>query len=107
MFTRAMYLRTYAYQVFPMNGSKMWPVTTYIPPLPPISRRMPGRPKTKRVRDSREGGANHRVSKKGRKGLCSLCHEGHNKRGCPLIGRGRRSKLPVHRANTAQVRFNS
>ena len=104
MFTRDMYLRTYAYQVFPMNGSKMWPATTNIPPLPPISRRMPGRPKTKRVRDAREGGANHKLSKKGRKGLCSLCHEeGHNRRCCPTLGRGKRSKLPVHRADTTQV----
>ena len=31
-----------------MNGSTSWPKTTYTKILPPVSRRLPGRPKTKR-----------------------------------------------------------
>nr|KAJ0209554.1 hypothetical protein LSAT_V11C400175150 [Lactuca sativa] len=71
-FFKAMYMKTYHYKNCPMNGSKMWSETNYISPLPPNNRRMPDRPKTKRVRDVSEKGGNHRFSKKGKKISCSL-----------------------------------
>ncbi|CAH1444530.1 unnamed protein product [Lactuca virosa] len=93
-FVRAMYMKTYQSKICPMNGSKMWPETNYIPPLPPKNRRMPGRQKTKRVRDVSEKGGKHRVSKKGKKISCSLCKvEGYNKKTCPNVDRSRPNKL--------------
>ena len=89
-----------------MNRRKMWPKTNYIPPLPPKNRRMPGRPKTKGVRDVSEKGGNHIVSKKGKKISCSLCKvEGHNKKTCPNVDRSRPNKLPtrVNRSNTTKL----
>ncbi|CAH1437918.1 unnamed protein product [Lactuca virosa] len=100
-FCREMYMKTYQYKIFPMNGSKMWLETNYIPhlpppPPPPKNRRMLGRPKTKRVRDVSEKGGNHRVSKKGEKISCSLCKvEGHNNKTCPNVDRSRPNKLPT------------
>ncbi|CAI9286313.1 unnamed protein product [Lactuca saligna] len=95
-FCSTMYMKTYQYKIYPMNGSKMWPETNYIPPLPPKNRTMHGRPKTKKVRDVSENGGKHKVSKKGKKISCSLCKmEGHNKKTCPNIDRSRPKKLPT------------
>ena len=97
MFKREKYLKTYYYSISPLNGSSMWPETSYTPPLPPIARRMPGRPKIKRKRDSVENVGRLRVSKTGRMMTCGLCAEQrHNKRCCPTAPG--RSKLPVKRA---------
>ncbi|CAH1445608.1 unnamed protein product [Lactuca virosa] len=66
---------------------------------------MPGRPKTKRVRDVSEKGGNHRVSKKGQKISCSLCKvEGHNKKTCPNVDRSRPNKLPTRVNRTTKKR---
>ena len=97
IFTRSMYDKTYQFQIFPMNGYQLWPETTFIPPLPPKSRRMPGRPKTKRVRSASEKLGKHKVCKVGKKVSCGICKgEGHNKRSCPtIVTQPRRKKLPV------------
>ncbi|CAH1426522.1 unnamed protein product [Lactuca virosa] len=61
----------------------MWPSTYLIPPLPPLKRRMPGRPTIKRRRDASERMGKHTVSKAGKKVSCSICKEkGHNKATC-------------------------
>ncbi|KAL7607868.1 hypothetical protein Lser_V15G11821 [Lactuca serriola] len=66
-----------------MNSNDMWPETNYTPPLPPICRRMPGRPAIKRKKSTTENIGTHRVSKAGKKIRCSICKEiGHNKATC-------------------------
>ena len=55
IFTKEAFLRSYAYHISPLNHSSLWPETndTHIP-LPPISRRLPGRPPNKRKRAESE-----------------------------------------------------
>ncbi|CAI9276565.1 unnamed protein product [Lactuca saligna] len=101
---RALYMKTYNYEICPMNGIKTWPETNYIPPLPPKNTRMPSMPKTKRFRDVSEKGGNHRVSKKGKKISCSWCKvEGHNKKTCPTLDRPRPRKLPTKGENVKKM----
>ncbi|GKC63178.1 multidrug resistance-associated protein 5, partial [Tanacetum coccineum] len=51
--------------------------------LPPKPRKMPGRPKKKRIKAIGEGGSSTRVSKVGSQGSCSNCKQhGHNKSSC-------------------------
>ncbi|XP_052623612.1 uncharacterized protein LOC128128896 [Lactuca sativa] len=59
----AIYKNTYKYQMRGMNGSNMWPSTEFFIPLPPLKRKMPGRPKVNRRKDASERGARHTVSK--------------------------------------------
>ncbi|GJX00777.1 (R)-mandelonitrile lyase-like protein [Tanacetum coccineum] len=62
-----------------------WPTTNYQKPLPPIARRMPGRPPTKRKRDASEGNDRNwnRRSRVGRIIHCKKCgEEGHNRASC-------------------------
>ena len=67
-----------------MNGSNMWPETSFTPPLPPQRRRMSGRPATKGKRYVTEKIGKHKVSKKGKPIMCSACHmPGHTKVTCP------------------------
>ncbi|CAI9284262.1 unnamed protein product [Lactuca saligna] len=54
MFSTTTFRKAYNYIIAPMNNSDMWPETNYTPPLPPISRRMPGRPATKRKKSTTE-----------------------------------------------------
>ncbi|GJW35290.1 transposase, MuDR, plant [Tanacetum coccineum] len=66
-------------------------ITTYQKPLPPIKRRMPGRPPHKRKRDAMEddGGNRTRISRKGQIGHGFLCKKpGHNQRSCPTKTEG-------------------
>ncbi|CAN1812871.1 hypothetical protein LINPERHAP1_LOCUS26669 [Linum perenne] len=90
----------------PMNGHKSWVPSKYDPVLPPISRKMPGRPKKNRVKsvEEKEDRARKRkriytdvellardtndptkMSKVGRIMTCKSCRkEGHNTRTCSL-----------------------
>ncbi|CAI9276286.1 unnamed protein product [Lactuca saligna] len=84
MFSTTTFRKAYNYRIAPMNSSDMWPEINYTPPLPPIIRRMPGRPATKRKKSTTENTGTHRVSKDGKKMICSICKEiGHNKATCP------------------------
>lgn len=67
MFSTTIFRKAYNYITAPMNSSDMWPETNYTPPLPPINRRMPGRPTTKRKKSTTENIGTHRVSKAGKK----------------------------------------
>ena len=99
MFKRPMYLKTYQHRIQPLNGQALWPRSNYTPPLPPMARRMPGRPKTKRRKDASENVGKHRMRKVGKKVTCGICaQQGHNKRGCPTVNRP--GKLPVKRGKT-------
>ncbi|KAL4583549.1 hypothetical protein LXL04_008127 [Taraxacum kok-saghyz] len=64
----------------PMNGINLWHTTPYEKPLPPISRRMPGRPTVNRKRHASEND-NRRPGK--RTVRCKNCQQfGHNKKSC-------------------------
>ncbi|CAH1420674.1 unnamed protein product [Lactuca virosa] len=67
MYYGAIYKNTYKYPMCGMNGSNMWSSTKFIAPLPPLKRKMQGRPKVNRRKDASERGARHTVSKVGKK----------------------------------------
>ncbi|KAL7608103.1 hypothetical protein Lser_V15G11245 [Lactuca serriola] len=101
MFSTTTFRKAYNYRIAPMNSSDMWPETNYTPPLPPINRRMPGRPTTKRKKSTTENIGTHRVSKAGKKIRCSICKEiGHNKATCP---QRRPQKLNVKKQKKQKV----
>lgn len=49
-----MWVESYSYPINPMFGSSMWKKAEGVPTLPPIGRKMPGRPKKKRIRHPSE-----------------------------------------------------
>nr|KAJ0214871.1 hypothetical protein LSAT_V11C300132940 [Lactuca sativa] len=59
MFNITTFRKAYNYRIAPMNSSDMWPETNYTPPLPPINRRMPGRPAAKRKKSTTENTGTH------------------------------------------------
>ncbi|XP_052620946.1 uncharacterized protein LOC111915798 [Lactuca sativa] len=64
----------------PMNGSNLWPKTPYEKPLPPMSRRMPGRPTVNRKKHVSEKGD---CRSRKRTVKCNNCQQfGHNKKSC-------------------------
>ncbi|CAN1777247.1 hypothetical protein LINPERHAP1_LOCUS13978 [Linum perenne] len=90
--------------MIPMDGHTSWVPSQYTPVLPPMVRKMPGRPKKNRVRgvEEKEDGVRRRkrkytnedlmardkndptkISRVGRIMTCKSCKkEGHNKRTC-------------------------
>ena len=76
------YKACYEPVIDPINGQNMWTPTGLPLVQPPIKRRLPGRPKKKRVREPNEPSKGHS------KGLgiakrCKSCGKiGHNKRSC-------------------------
>nr|KAJ0209809.1 hypothetical protein LSAT_V11C400172910 [Lactuca sativa] len=84
MFSTTTFRKAYNYRISPMNSNDMWPETNYTPQLPPISKKMHGRPATKRKKSTTENIGTRRVSKAGKKIRCSVCKEiRHNKATCP------------------------
>ncbi|CAH1436434.1 unnamed protein product [Lactuca virosa] len=101
MFFGAFYRNAYKYPLRGMNGSNMWPSTNFIPPLPPLKRKMPGRPKVNRRKDPREKTTRHTMSKVGKKILCSVCKQvGHNKATCPKVEKPKKLKVKRKRSTT-------
>ncbi|CAH9133824.1 unnamed protein product, partial [Cuscuta epithymum] len=84
-YSKELYQKTYSYTLQPINGELLWPRTEHEEMLPPLPRKMCGRPKKKRVREETEQAtSNTKLSRKGRIMTCSICHkEGHNKSSCP------------------------
>ena len=84
-FTKEKLVQTYSSNIQPVNGSNLWEQTPFTKPLPPLARRMPGRPATKRRRHASEVGgkfSSKRVSVE-RTVRCGRCLEyGHNQKGC-------------------------
>ena len=88
------FMATYTHILKPLNGEKLWPKTNFAKPLPPMARRMPGRPRRVRKKDAIERGnqksrsrinafGNRVVIKTGKKVTCSNNFEvGHNSRSC-------------------------
>ncbi|GJX12936.1 reverse transcriptase domain-containing protein [Tanacetum coccineum] len=87
-YTNERFVSSYNHCIEGMNGMDQWPITSYQKPLPPIKRRMPGRPLHKRKRDVLENDGNRtRISRKGQVNHCTLCGETrHNQRACPSKG---------------------
>nr|KAJ0198726.1 hypothetical protein LSAT_V11C600327810 [Lactuca sativa] len=83
-FSKNNYKATYDQNIHPVNGSILWEETSYTKPLPPIERRMPGRPSVKRRRHVSENQDKYsQVSSKGRTVQCKNClQRGHNKTSC-------------------------
>nr|KAJ0222699.1 hypothetical protein LSAT_V11C200087050 [Lactuca sativa] len=75
----------YANNILPVNGRNLWPRTSYIKPLLPLARRMPGRPTLKRKRHATESQDKYSQNKMkvtgiGRTIQCKNClQRGHNK----------------------------
>ncbi|GJU22648.1 (R)-mandelonitrile lyase-like protein [Tanacetum coccineum] len=57
-YKKDMFVAAYNHYIEGMNGMGQWPTTQYQKPLPPIKRRMPGRPPHKRQMDASEGDGN-------------------------------------------------
>lgn len=76
-----MWLNAYRYFIKPVGGSFMWPNTKDEPPLPPIQRKMPVRPRKLRIKHVTK--RVNEVSRSGRMMTCQICWEkGHNKNTC-------------------------
>ena len=80
------WVKAYSYFIKPVGGKALWDKTGIAPaPLPPKNRKMPGRPKGKRVKHPSEvdDSNSQRVSRLGRTMTCSNCYQkGHNKTKC-------------------------
>ena len=87
------YKACYEYTIDLLNGANMWTSTSLPPVQPPIKKRLPGRPKKKRILEPNEPRRGHY------KGLgiakrCKSCGKiDHNKRSCKGEVRGN-SSLP-------------
>ncbi|XP_060168755.1 uncharacterized protein LOC132599411 isoform X2 [Lycium barbarum] len=80
------FLKAYSHFIQPITNTRMWPKTINPSIEPPVPRKMPGRPKKKRMKDKDKPKKYGKLSKKGVKMPCSLCKQvGHNKTAC---GRG-------------------
>ncbi|XVF74327.1 hypothetical protein PTKIN_Ptkin13bG0101500 [Pterospermum kingtungense] len=83
-FCKEMYKKAYMHMLNPVKGQMFWPKSNDGPLLPPLVKRMPGRPAKKRKREPLEGKNRNKLSRVGRRMTCGFCHkEGHNKSGCP------------------------
>ncbi|GJR80733.1 multidrug resistance-associated protein 5 [Tanacetum coccineum] len=80
-FETDMYFMAYHKYVKPVPDMNFWPdQSMYSTVLPPKPRKMPGRPRKKRIRAMGEVGSSTRVSKVGSHRSCSNCKKtGHNK----------------------------
>lgn len=81
-------LKVYSHILDPINGEAYWDETEAEPPLPPLRRKAPGRPKknkdkTKDVMVESKKSDPTRLKRKGTSVQCSYCSEwGHNTRSC-------------------------
>ena len=72
-FSKGHYNSAYVDNILPVNGSNLWQETTHPKPLPPIERRMPGRPSVKKRMHVSKREDNY--SQKGRIVTCTNCLE--------------------------------
>ncbi|CAH1450972.1 unnamed protein product [Lactuca virosa] len=118
-FSKEKFRQCYSTNIKPVNGNNLWAQTEYIKPLPPMSRRMPGRPATKRKRHASEKESKFSTIKVkvARTTRCGNCLEyGHNNRACkngrkqyvppPLKKTGRPRKHPIPHVSVANQSLN-
>nr|XP_016492226.1 PREDICTED: uncharacterized protein LOC107811749 [Nicotiana tabacum] len=81
------FLATYQYYIQPIPSMQMWTESANPSIEPPGVKPMPGKPKKYRRKDKDEPKKWEKLSKKGAKMSCSICHQvGHNKLVCSLRG---------------------
>ncbi|KAK4394358.1 hypothetical protein Sango_1906600 [Sesamum angolense] len=91
-------MKAYKYSIHPVPDQTFWPHGVDVTPtlLPPIIKRMPGRPKKSR---RKEQGEEPNAIRRSNMVKCKVCNElGHNRRTCPNIqvqNSGRDSDLHV------------
>ncbi|CAH1418409.1 unnamed protein product [Lactuca virosa] len=90
MFSKEQFLKCYSANISPVNGSNLWPQTEFINPLPPMSRRMPDRPKVNRRRHVSENDRRVHTPRTVRYGNCF--EYVHNHKGC---GNSTRELVPM------------
>ncbi|KAL4572632.1 hypothetical protein LXL04_019412 [Taraxacum kok-saghyz] len=84
-FGKAKYVATYTTNILHVNGSNIWAHTAYTKHLPPLIRRMSGRPKSKRKRHATEDKSKFPSVRAtvNRTNKCSRClGMGHNMKSC-------------------------
>nr|KAJ0194361.1 hypothetical protein LSAT_V11C800425480 [Lactuca sativa] len=85
-FHKDKYVAAYSHNIQPVGGRNLWPMTEFIKPLPPLVRRMPGRPKVNRVKHASESEDAKYPSQRlkvTRIVRCGKCQQlGHNKISC-------------------------
>ncbi|GJT22501.1 zinc finger, PMZ-type containing protein [Tanacetum coccineum] len=85
-YSQEAWFHAYQFSIRPVIGSKYWKNTNHVPPLPPLYRRMPGRPQKQRIKCPTETTNNThstQVSRVGRQMTCTNCWtKGHNKSTC-------------------------
>nr|GEW11749.1 multidrug resistance-associated protein 5 [Tanacetum cinerariifolium] len=80
-YLKKMWQNAYNYFIKPVGGSSMWPQTLEEPPLPPVLKKMPGRPRKLRIKHVTK--RVNVITRSGRMMTCHNCWEkGHNKKGC-------------------------
>lgn len=68
------YVECYKYGLPPLNGERMWPIAEGLPIIPPPVKKMPGRPKKKRMINPEENpDKKHKLRKTG---VQVRCHKG-------------------------------
>ncbi|CAH9085141.1 unnamed protein product, partial [Cuscuta europaea] len=84
-YSKEVYKKTYSYTLHPINGELLWPRTQFEEILPPLPKKMSGRPKKKRVSEETEPRppTGSQLPRIGRIMTCSKCKgEGHNMKSC-------------------------
>ncbi|BAT81514.1 hypothetical protein VIGAN_03125200 [Vigna angularis var. angularis] len=85
-FRRSTYEEVYASIIFPLNGPQLWKTTNFNDVLPPLIRKLPGRPKKKRKLEAWElTKDNTQMRVGGHRKKCTICRQTkHNRNNCPL-----------------------
>ncbi|XP_052734198.1 uncharacterized protein LOC128196726 [Vigna angularis] len=85
-FRRSTYEEVYASIIFPLNGPQLWQTTNFNDVLPPLIRKLPGRPKKKRKLEAWElTKDNTQMRVGGHRKKCTICRQTkHNRNNCPL-----------------------
>ncbi|GJZ97310.1 zinc finger, PMZ-type containing protein [Tanacetum coccineum] len=80
-FSKNKWFESYQYSIRPISGTKLWKKLDIPKPLPPGERKLPGRPRKRRIRHPSE--YDHEISRVGRVMHCHRCWQaGHNKSKC-------------------------
>ncbi|GKA69427.1 zinc finger, PMZ-type containing protein [Tanacetum coccineum] len=79
-YSQSKWFDTYKFSIKPVYGYKMWKPTRNTPPLPPIVKTMPGRPRKSKIKHPSEQEHEHAISRASRVMTCTKYQRtGHNK----------------------------